>query len=94
MPLDEIADRSFNDSEEELLGMQQSLEAGSSNSPLPSSWLLEVAAAALQETGLHLYYSNQEVLHGEKLVLKSSFPNVEATLNQDQKLKADCRSSS
>lgn len=46
MPLDEIADRSFNDSEEELLGMQLSLEAGSSNSPLPSSWLLEVAAAA------------------------------------------------
>lgn len=52
-----------------------------------STDLLSVAAASLKAEGADLYFSNQKILHGDEVVAKGTFSNVEKTLRNEQQLK-------
>lgn len=48
--------------------------------------LLTVAASSLKAEGADLYFSNQKILHGDKVVSNTSFSNVQKTLRSEQQL--------
>ena len=48
--------------------------------------LLTTAAKSLKQTGAELHFANQRVLYGDEVVHASSFPNVEKSLKQEQRL--------